>query len=115
MNKATKKGTTTIYLISEASAYLDTDGCVTVNSYADVANNKKETNDKMRRLVELAVESHYEGSELGEDDIGKIVEEIVSNCMKVAPEKAEVHSWEAGSDCYSWKITKRRIPIADKA
>ena len=110
-----KKDTATIYVISEASAYLDTDGCVTVNSYADVANNRKEANAKMRRLVEWAVESHYEGSELGEEEISKIVDGIIANSIKVTPEKAEVYSWEAGSDCYSWKITKRRIPITDKA
>ena len=100
MNKATKKGTTTIYLISEASAYLDTDGSVTVNSYGDVAGSRNDANAKMRRLIEWAVDSHYEGSELGEEDIGKIVEEIISNSTSVAPEKAEVHSWEAGSDCF---------------
>lgn len=110
-----KEGTVTIYVISEASAYSDVDGSITVNSYADVANNRNEANAKMRRLVEWAVESHYEGSELGEDDIAKIVEEIVSNCTDVAPERAEVYSWGAGSDCYSWKITKSYIPIANKA
>jgi hypothetical protein len=95
---------------------LDTDDeCVTVNSYADVAGSRKEANAKMRRLVEQAVESYYEGSGLGEEDIAEIVEEIISNSTSVAPEKAEVHSWEVGSDCYSWKITESVIPTADKA
>lgn len=114
MAKTTKKNTATIYVISEASAYMDTDGNITVNSYADVANSRNGAKAKMRRLIEWAVKSHYEGSELDEEDISEIVKEILSNRMKVTPEKAEVYSWGPGCDCYSWKITKSSIPIADK-